>query len=47
MNELKDLLEYLAQLPPGVLAAIQTLAAFGLAGFAIYAVLVALKGKRE
>ena len=44
MNELKDLTDLLSGLPFGVLVLIVMLAAFGLAAYAIYAVVSVSKG---
>ena len=46
MSELTDVIEETSNLPPGVLLVLAMLAAFALAGYAIYAVLeVAKRGK--
>lgn len=46
MEKLTDLAELLSGLPPGVLVLILILAAFGLAAYAIYAVLTVAKKER-
>ena len=43
MKELTDLADILSGLPPGSLAVVLILAGFGLAGYAIYAVLTVTK----
>lgn len=46
MDELTALSEMLSDLPPGVLIVVLILAAFGLAAYAIYAVLTVAKKEK-
>lgn len=46
MDELTTLSEMLSDLPPGVLIVVLILAAFGLAAYAIYAVLTVAKKEK-
>ena len=46
MDQLNNLADLLSGLPPGLLVLILVLAAFGLAAYAIYAVLTVSKGRK-
>jgi hypothetical protein len=46
INELNTISRTIAAMPPAALMAVQLLAAFALAAYAIYAVLTVTKGKR-
>jgi hypothetical protein len=46
MNDLNEISKHIASMSPGALVALVVLAGFGLAGYAIYAVLTLAKARR-